>query len=88
MRFLQIVEAKTEYEQLTNHLDELEDRVVDGLPTNVTLGNKGEFVQMYAHHHLVIQRKPYLDELMVGLNHYGVSTTQIWNTTCNSMLMS
>lgn len=45
---------------------------IDGLPVRVTLENRQQFTNLYARNMLLITRKPYLDQLAVGLNHYGV----------------
>jgi hypothetical protein len=52
-------------------LDERLD--IDGLPAIVTVENKKEFVELYCHNMVIVKQKPYLDQLMCGLNHYGVS---------------
>ena len=52
----------------------LDDRLnVDSLPAVVSASNKEEFVRLYTHHELIVKRKPFMDQLILGLNHYGVS---------------
>lgn len=63
-------------EEITNALqhEALSGRwAIDGLPTRVSTVNREDFVNLYSRHTLLISRKPYLDQLIVGLNHYGVS---------------
>lgn len=45
----------------------------DGLPLQLTTQNKEEYCDLYTKTVLVTQRKAFLDQLSVGLNHYGVS---------------
>lgn len=46
---------------------------IDGIPAIVTIENRQEFVNLYVQHQTVIKKKSYLDQLILGLNHYGVS---------------
>ena len=48
--------------------------LIDGLPLNVNLRNRDEFIQLYTRTLFLTNRRPYLDQLVTGLNHYGVST--------------
>lgn len=48
---------------------------MDGLPTSVDLDNRDEFISMFCRYKLLLSKKPYLDQMVVGLNHYGVSRT-------------
>ena len=46
---------------------------MDGVPSVVTYKNRQDFVRLYCHN-MNLQRKAFLDQLMCGLNHGGVST--------------
>ena len=48
---------------------------IDCLPAIVSTNNRDEFINLYCRHSLLLLRKPYLDQLITGLNHNGVSTT-------------
>lgn len=48
-------------------------QLIDGLPVNVNEINRGDFIDAYCKTILIINRKPYLDQLVTGMNHYGVS---------------
>lgn len=63
---LQILTAEKQQDLIVDSLE-----IVDGLPT-LTLDNKQQFVDLYLKASF-LSIKPYLDELMIGLNHYGVS---------------
>ena len=63
------IRAAADSEVLSNRLD------MDGLPTLITRENREEFTNLYCYN-VMMQRKPYIDQLMCGLNHGGVSDTQ------------
>ena len=73
MPFFKLLAATTEKE-LNDALEVLEHRhEIDGIPPLVTMENREDFARLYSHHELIIKKKPYLDQLTAGLNHYGVS---------------
>ena len=46
---------------------------IDGIPLQIDATNRQTFIAMYCKHELIIKRQAFLNEVMVGLNHYGVS---------------
>ena len=51
-----------------------EDRnTEDELPSVVNLQNRDEFVTRYYRQKLLLTKQPYLDQLVTGLIHYGLS---------------
>ena len=51
----------------------LGDSDIDGIPLQIDATNRQTFIAMYCKHELIIKRQAFLNEVMVGLNHYGVS---------------
>ena len=74
---LQLMEADND-EEICSALSDpsFESRTtIDGLPAIFSNNNRDEFINIYCRHSLLLLKKLYLDQLITGLNHYGVSTT-------------
>lgn len=71
-RTFQILEEVDE-SKLPELAEELEYSDIDGIPHTLSFDSRDTFVDLYCTHHLLVQRQAFLDQMLVGLNHYGVS---------------